>query len=820
MSRPVFPLCLGFLLLIARTGADSQWQTVGALASWSQKENEIILEAPPAELRVSFAGPGVARVRLSTTGHFQPDSSWAVIHRSPDQKIRVRDGEKFLSVISEELTLEINKSPLRIAFFDSAHHLLNRDDSLRGISWCGEETCNWKVMPAGEHYSGFGEKSTALDKRGIAMSMWNSDIPAYSASTDPLYEDIPFFYGVTGTYSYGIFFDNTYYASFNMGKEDPDVYSFGATGGELNYYFISGPQPADILAKYSQLTGTMPMPPEWALGYQQCRWSYYPEKRVREIASLFRTKRIPCDAIYLDIHYMDGYRCFTWDSSRFPDPGRMIGDLANEGFKTIVIIDPGIKIDSSYWVFRSGMKENAFLRYPDGRLFTGQVWPGDCHFPDFTDAKARTWWGSLFSGLTRDGIRGFWNDMNEPSVFNGPGKTINPEVIHNDRGLFTDHRKNHNIYGMQMVRATREGVLALRPGERPFVLTRANYAGGQRYSAAWTGDNSSTWTDLQMALPMCLNLSISGQPFVGTDIGGFIGMPSGELYARWLELGVFTPLMRSHAEINSPNKEPWEYGKDFEGINRRTIELRYKLLPYIYSSFREASVTGIPMMRPLVFDYPADPRTYHRGDEFLFGKGILVAPVLQPGAARRDVFLPEGGWYDYWSDSLYSGPRSVTIDAPLDRIPFFIRAGSVIPSRRAEQYTSEKPLDTLFLTVYPRHDTAEGANYEDDGISFKYQTGEYAWRKILVTRVGSSLRCILNAQAGTYRPPSRYLCLVIKGRKAEPSSVVADGRRLRGITGLPPAGTGEWWSYDQTKNELTVTLRDEFRRQEISVTGR
>ena len=691
------PFCLVIVLLLIPFHAKAQWKTLGSITSWKKQNGAILLEAPPAKVQISFCGPGIARIRVSTNGEFQPDSSWVVIQQPALQDFQIRDSLRSLSIVGPDLTIEIEKSPLRIAFYDSLHHLLNRDDSLRGISWCGKEVTNWKRMPADEQYYGFGEKSTSLDKRGIAMSMWNSDIPAYTASTDPLYEDIPFFYGVTQTSCYGIFFDNTYYASFNMGKEDPGVYSFGATDGELNYYFMNGPKPKDVLMRFSRLIGRMPMPPAWALGYQQCRWSYYPEGRVREIASLFRAKRIPCDAIYLDIHYMDGYRVFTWDSTRFPDPGRMIGDLAKDGFKTIVIIDPGIKIDSSYWVFRSGIEGNNFLRYPDGRMFTGQVWPGDCYFPDFTNRSTRIWWGSLFRGLVENGVRGFWNDMNEPSVFNGPGKTINPEVIHNDRGLFTDHRKNHNIYGMQMVRATRDGVLALRPGERPFVLTRANYAGGQRYSAAWTGDNSSTWSDLQMALPMCLNLSISGQPFVGTDIGGFIGMPSGELYARWLELGVFTPLMRSHSEINSPNKEPWEYGKEFEDINRRTIELRYELFPYLYSSFHDASVTGIPMMRPLVFDYPEDQRTYHRADEFIFGKDILVAPVLQPGATHRDVYLPAGAWYDYWSDTSYTGSQTVTVDAPLDRVPFFVKAGSVIPSRGTEQYTSEIPLDTIFL---------------------------------------------------------------------------------------------------------------------------
>ncbi|MBI3586598.1 MAG: DUF4968 domain-containing protein [Ignavibacteriales bacterium] len=558
------------------------------------------MQAGKSTLRISLLAPDIVRIRLAPDGAFAPDQSVAIIKRDWQVlKPNVTETPTEIRIASREIAVVVRKSPLRLSFLDREGNVLNKDDAERGMSWDGQAVRVWKNMPLDENYYGFGEKAGSFNRKFKHMSMWNSDIPAYKADTDPLYQSIPFFYGVRKGKAYGIFFDNSYWSSFDMGKEDPERYSFGATGGELNYYFFYGPSPKKILTRYTELVGRMQLPPRWSLGYQQCRWSYYPESRVRKLASDFRSKNIPCDVIYLDIDYMEGYRIFTFSEKNFPQPKQMIADLAKDGFKMAVIVDPGIKADSSYHAFQSGMKRDVFLKYPDGKLFIGKVWPGDCAFPDFSNPVARTWWGANFDVLVDAGVRGFWNDMNEPSVFDVPTKTVDLKVLHNDNGLMTTHAKNHNTYGMQMTQATYEGVRKLQPTERPFVLTRASYAGGQRYSAAWTGDNVASWEHLELALPMLLNLSISGQPFVGSDIGGFIGSPDGELFARWLQLGVFSPLMRSHTVINSADQEPWSYGAKFEAINRKTIELRYQLLPYIYSTMYQASVTGIPAMRPL-----------------------------------------------------------------------------------------------------------------------------------------------------------------------------------------------------------------------------
>ncbi len=788
----------------------SQWHSIGAVSALDSLSDGILLSAGAAKLRISVLSPDIIRIRLSRDGRFEPDSSWAIIDRRPgDSRFALKDGPAEAELSTAALRVTVRKSPCRISFYDAAGNLLSADDSLNSMSWNGSEISCRKEMPADEHYFGFGEKAGSLEKKWKSMSMWNSDIPAYHADTDPLYQTIPFFYAVRDGRTYGIFFDNTYFSYFLMGKENPDQYAFGALGGDLNYYFIYGPTPSEVAQKYSGLTGTMPMPPKWAIAYQQCRYSYFPESRVREIASTFRRKKIPCDVIYLDIHYMDGYRCFTWDKSRFPDPAKMVADLASDGFKMVTIIDPGIKDEQGYWVYDEGVKGHHFVAYPDGKAFTGKVWPGECVFPDFTRRETREWWGSLYKGLIASGVKGFWNDMNEPSVFDVPAKTFSLDVVHDGGGVKGDHRRYHNVYGMQMARGTREGLLKLRPNERPFVLTRANYAGGQRYAAAWTGDNVSSWEHLELAVPMCLNLSISGQPFVGTDIGGFVGAPGGELYARWLQLGTFMPLMRTHTEFGSPDQEPWSYGAAFEKINRRSIELRYRLLPYIYSQFYQASRTGVPIMRPLFFDFPDDKNTFWNERDFLFGDAFLVAPVLWPGSVTRDVRLPRGEWYDYWTGEKYTGPVMVRADAPIDRIPLFVRAGSVIACQQPMQHSDEAPVDPLTLEVFPSEGSLSRI-YEDDGISYDYEGGQYLLRTTAVRSAAGMHELILSRPEGSFRPAPRGIRVEFRAAASPPSSVTLNGERMPPLRSISRRKPQTGWLYDTKNRTIRVLCEDTF----------
>ena len=813
-------IALVAVALFAPCLSSAQWHTIGDVDSFSADgKNQVTLHSGTSVVQIRVLADDLVRLRFSPAGAIADDVSWAVSKTDwPAITPAITETATTVSIATGEITLLVNKRPLRISFLDHAGATITADDSLRGMSWTGAEVRVWKRMPVDEFYAGFGEKAGPLQRKWIHTTMWNSDIPGYTAATDPLYESIPFFYGFRQGRAYGIFLDNCERSSFDMGKESDRAYSFGADGHELNYYFLYGPSPSKILSRFTELVGRMPLPPRWSLGYQQCRWSYPTEGRVREIASGFRRRNIPCDVIYLDIDYMSGYRIFTWNRKNFPDPKKMIADLRGDGFRIAVIVDPGIKVDSTYEVYRSGLAGNQFVRYPDGRLYTGKVWPGVCAFPDFTAASARKWWGENFEGLVEAGVRGWWNDMNEPSVFDVPTHTIDPEVVHDG-----DHRANHaevhNVYGMEMTRATYEGVRSLRPDERPFVLTRASYAGGWRYSSAWTGDNVASWEHLGMAVSMCLNLSISGQPFVGADIGGFMGYPSGELFARWLQLGVFTPLMRAHSVINERNKEPWEYGQEFTDINRETIGLRYKFLPYIYTVMENASTSGIPAMRPMLFAEPDDWRFVFEESQYEFGNDLLIAPVLDEGALLRTVVLPRGSWYDYWTGERYAGSSTVTVQAPLNHIPILVRAGSVIPTQQVVQYTDQAPIDPLTLMVYAGDSTGTSASsyYEDDGLSFKYAGGAFMRRTFTQRVAPGEASVALSPCEGTYESPSRTVVLRWIGFNRVPREIDLNNTPMRTLDAKQISSGATGWHSEASGKEILVNFPDSRSSLEVKI---
>jgi alpha-glucosidase len=792
------------------TSASGQWQCVGDVDSLRiLGSTGAVLYAGNSITQIDLLSDEVARVRFRGGRRIlEPDYSWAVIGRFEAPSSEAARTDSMLTLATSSLVVQVSLHPLRIRFSDRKGHMFC-DDSRNGMGWSETEVRVWKMMPPDEHYLGFGEKAGKFDRRGTAMTMWNSDIPAYTADTDPLYQSIPFFYALRPGFSYGVFLDNAFRSFFDMGKASRDEYSFGAENGTLNYYVFTGPDPEAIIAEFTHLVGRMPLPPRWSLGYQQCRWSYTPAARVRQIARTFRTLRIPCDVIYLDIDYMDGYRVFTWNPRTFADPRGLLASLRSDGFKTVVIIDPGIKVDTNYLPFRTGVQGDHFVRDSEGSLFFGDVWPGRCAFPDFSNGSSRHWWGDQFAGLIADGVCGWWNDMNEPSVFNTPSKTIALNALHRPDFGPPEHAALHNVYGLEMTRATYEGVRRLSPNERPFILTRASFAGGQRYAAAWTGDNLATWEHLRLALTMCLNLSISGQPFVGSDIGGFFGTPSGELFARWLQLGVFTPLMRAHSAIHERNKEPWEYGEKFTAINRQTIELRYRLLPALYAVMEEASRTGLPAMRPLAFTRPTGRMPNLSDDEFFFGPDLLVAPVLTEGATRRSVSLPSGDWYDFWTGKRTRGDTTITVRAPIERIPFFVRGGSFLATQDVEQYSDQKPAGRAILMVYPPVAGSEGSGhtYEDDGTTFRYGSGEFRRRELHQRWSQNELLITLGACEGSYHTPNRTLLLQIAGDR-RPREVRVNDRPAEERTLVTVAGRSPVWAFDRKERALRICLPD------------
>lgn len=605
-----------------------------------------------------------------------------------------------------------------------------------------KEKCKFKVYQClfgDESIYGLGDKTGFLNKLGYEYMMWNSDNPdphVENGTFKALYKSIPFFIVQRKDCVYGIFMDNTYRSYFDMGYESRKYYSFGAVKGDLDYYFIGGENMAQILENYTALTGRAPLPQMWTLGYHQSRWSYLSAKEVLSVAKQFRQYGIPCDGIHLDIDYMDNFKVFTVNKERFPDMQELSDELGEMGIKLVTIIDPGTKVEKGYAMYDQGMEKGYFAKDSEGKVYENVVWPGDSVYPDYTSHKVRQWWGDQTEKLTQQGIRGIWNDMNEPASFRGP---LPDDVVFPGDGKERLHEEVHNVYGHLMAKATYEG-LKKKDGKRPFVITRACYSGTQKYATAWTGDNQSLWAHLQMSIPQLLNLGMSGMPFVGTDIGGFGADTTPELLSRWVEASCFAPLFRNHSAKYVRRQEPWRFDQDTLEINRKYITLRYRYLPYLYDLCYEESKTGVPMLRPLVMEYPKEAETRECNDEYLVGKSLLVAPVVEQGARARMIYLPEGEWIDYWTGEHMQGRKYILKEAPLDICPMYVKAGSILPAFEKMESIEPDQIHKLILEYYPfekeEKQNASYVHYEDNGTDFAYEAGEYNLYEFTVENTG------------------------------------------------------------------------------------
>ncbi len=681
---------------------------------------------------------------------------------------------------TDQLELRLDRATGTLSFLDAGGLLLREESP---PSWRGEESRHEARLAAGERLYGLGEKAAPFNLRGRAYTLWNRDPGgAYGPGADPVYLNIPTYAGLHDRGSYIVFYENYRRSVFDLGANRPDVAEHRFEGGALVHYFAPGPLDR-ALERYTELTGRPPLPPLWALGYHQSRWSYYPAERVRRLADDFERHEVPVDAIHLDIDYMDGFRVFTWDRDRFPDLPGLAEELRQKGIRLVTILDPGVKRDAGYAVFREGLEQGVFCRLPDGSPIFAPVWPGWCAFPDFTDPKARAWWGSQYPALLDAGMAGFWHDMNEPATFVGWGDPTLPTATrHSMEGRGGDHRQGHNLYGLLMARAGHEALRGLRPDRRPFILTRSGWAGIQRFAWNWTGDVRSDWASLAQVVPMVLGLGLSGQAFTGSDIGGFSGTTTPELFIRWLQLGAFLPLCRAHTVKNSPDQEPWSFGQSCLSIAREFIRLRYALLPYIYTAAWEAHEHGWPMVRPLFWPAGA-PGGQAEGaavavaepirdapDAFLLGGALLVAPVVEPGAKSRAVEFPPGEWYGFWDDHVHAGPGRVEFPVALERIPVFVRAGSVLPMEPPAMSTARRKGDKLSLHLYvPSRDGVwTSALYSDAGDGY----GPSRVDRFTVRRAGPRLT-VDRETNGRHPWPYAHTELVIHG--ARPARAVIDG---------------------------------------------
>ncbi len=767
------------------------------------------------QLRIAFLTVNMLRVTLTRPGYNEPLLDYPFARTEWDSvPLSLQETDSQLILKTSELHLTIQKSPCRLTVSDRHGNVLNQDDPGMGIGWDADEVRCWKTITPDEKFFGLGEKTGGLNKRGSEWVMWNTDNPHHDNNSDPIYQSIPFFIGVRNYQAYGIYFNNSYRSKFNLGAGNQRYYSFSADAGNLDYFFIYGPQVSRVVETYTELTGRTPMPPMWTLGYQQCRWSYYPDKEVLRIAQTFREKQIPADVIYLDIHYMDGYRVFTWHPERFPDPAGLIKKLHELGFKVAVIIDPGVKVDPLYRVAKEGLQQNHFVKYPDGETYIGEVWPGPSYFPDFSREETRAWWGNLFDDLLKVGVKGFWNDMNEPAVW---GKAFPEEVLFDDEGRISSQKKMHNLYGFLMAKACYDGVKKQRPNERPFVITRAGFAGEQRFTSVWTGDNQATEEHLEMGIRMLQGLGISGVPFVGTDVGGFGGTPSPELFARWVESAVFTPFFRTHTHYGSSDQEPWSFGENVEEISKKFITLRYEILPYLYSLFWEAHQTGAPILRPMFWHYQNDPQVYDGAwqEQFLIGENLLVAPVTRVGQNLKKIYLPAGQWLDLNTEIVYDGSQTVIVDAPLDRLPMFLKSGGILPSQEAVQFVGEKAMMKLIVDIFPTTQPTSYSFYEDDGASVEYTAGQYRLTDFSITLKGNELLIKKNRGRDAYQPVDRALQFRVH-TVAEPKGAITLARAS--LTKIKPSdivAAGHF--YDSEKRVLTVQFPDEGSEQNLTI---
>lgn len=754
------------------------------------------------KISIQILSADIFRLRYAPKGIFIRDFSYAIdpAYRPSKTEVGFTDEKSYYQIETATLVCKITKEKGLIHFYDKAGQVICEDEN--GFS--ARETImeGWtelkvnKKIQADEAFFGLGDKASELNLRGKKFENWCTDSFAYHKELDPLYRAIPFYFALHAGRGYGIFMDNSFRSHFDFDSKDDQQASFSADGGEMNYYFINGPKLIDVVTRYTDLTGRPELPPMWALGFHQCRWSYFPEDRVKTVAQKFRDLKIPCDAIYLDIDYMDGYRCFTWNKEYFPKPKKMIRELKEDGFETVVMIDPGIKVDDDYEVYTDGVKNNVFCRRINGDEMNGPVWPPNCAWPDFTSPRIRNWWGPLYKELYVDqGVSGFWNDMNEPAVFGVDSKTFPEGVWHDYDGQGGNHAKAHNIYGMNMTRATFDGLKKLNPEKRPFLVARATFSGGQRFASVWTGDNVASWEHIDVANRQCQRLSASGFSFVGSDIGGFAGEPTGEMMVRWLQIGIFHPFYRVHSignntdgsaatddsvneippENNRMDQEPWAFGEEYTNQAREAISLRYQLLPYIYTYFWKYTKDGDPMIRSMVLMHQDIPAAAKLENEFYFGDHLLVIPVTKSGTNKIKGFLPKGIWYDLTTCKEYKGKdKNKKIKVSANRIPILVKAGCIIPMHPVRQHTKEK-VSRMYLSYYYGSGEFNSYYYEDTGEGYGYENGDFLLSKIKVESNEKGITISRNAE-GSYEPEYRYTELKLHQLPFEIMDVKVDGK--------------------------------------------
>ncbi len=758
-------------------------------------------------LRIIPYLPDIIRVDFLSDSSATFDSTFVVIQdTSIAVPLRLSTTDSTLVLSTSQVMIVCSKNPVRLSFFTSQGTALLSEAQTGGFSASGSSRTETFLMSPQDHFYGTGERSSGLDLRGKAFASYNTQIGGYGSTLATMNVNIPF---LASTNGYALYFDNPYAGQFDLGVSDPTVFSYSSAVGELRYFLMAAPTLPGLLELYTWLTGRQPMPPRWSLGFIQSKFGYQSASEATTVVQTLRSRNIPVDAIILDLYWYSNMGDLSWATGSWPAPFQMMKDFRALGFKTIVITEPYVTTTSSN--FGPGYGAGFFGKTASNLTYLLPWWwcpSGTCQAAllDITNPEARQWWWNLHPAFIANAsvlggeVAGFWTDLGEPE--NHP-----LDMQH----MFGSTLKVHNLYNLLWAKTVFEGYAQFRPGQRIFNLTRSGYAGIQRYGVfTWSGDVARSFGGLAVQVPMLLQMGMSGIAFHNSDIGGFTnGFTTDELYTRWMQFGTFCPITRAHG-MGQPT-EPYSYSSTTEDICRHFLQVRYRLLPYIYTAARETYVSGMPIVRPLFFLDPNDPALIDESSSFLFGSSILVSPVVQSGQTTKSVYLPKGDWIDYWSDQLVHGGHTVSAKAPLDRMPLFVKVGSIIPMQPLMNYSDERPVDTLTLAIYPSNSRTDYELYEDDGTTTHYQSGEFATTAVteqsIVNGLTPQVMVLISASSGSFtgKLESRTYRIELHQAFSAPMTVSQNGIPLiERFSGDSLLLGFDGYTYDSLANRLTI----------------
>ncbi len=755
----------------------------GSGARFERRDAALHFAGGPDPIAVTVCSPRIVRVTLGASG--ASDTSFVVPRTWAPTPLETTDGE-VVRIKTSDLQLACETQPVRLAFADASGAWLLREpaDSGMAIERDADGAARVRARFAFEgeqHFYGLGQGGGRLDRLGQARQLWNSHL-GHGPGSDI---GIPLLVSSRG---YALFFDNPSDATLAVGRSDNGVrIDYTAEAAALTWYFLIGPDLRGLMGEVAELLGRALLPPRWALGFLQSTRHFNDTDELRRLPRTIRDKRIPCDAlIYLSSYgeakgWNRGVGHLEFQPDLWSQPAALLEDVRAQHFEVITHEYPVLHEESPLFAEAEARGYLLATGYERGAGGVANYRQGQRHL-DFSNPDVCTWWWAAHRELVGLGVGGWWLDGGE-----GP-----PAAAKLAGG---DGTRLHNIYDRLRHQAFAEGEAAARPEQRPFLLTRSGAAGMQRFGAStWSGDINNDFPTLDAQIPLGLNTGLSGVPYWGTDVGGFFHpVPeTGELYARWFQLGAFSPIFRSHGWVWREHV-PWAHGPEVEAICRRYAELRYQLLPYTYTLAWQAHTQGLPLMRPLVLNYPDDPRTWTLDHEYLWGDDLLVAPVTREGATAWPVYLPRGSWFDFWTGERHAGPRGVTIPAPLDRLPLLVRGGAILPLGPVVQHTGERPLDELMLQIYPEG-TSRFELYEDDGRSNAYRRGQYALTPIVCETAPGRVTVRIEAATGDRSVVPAARRYRFRLRVGRPAAVTVDGAGLPQSSG-DATGPG-WWMDD------------------------